>query len=169
MPKIMNERNIYKSIGKRIKNKRIKNKFSVCEFAEILKISTDEVKNIENENIKKLSQTVWNQIIDSLNTNKVYLITGIDNQFIRGKITNTDKEIEQLALLSSLSEKQKIALLNLLKTQKKDMNTDWFCHIIKYLPLTIYKNKCRIRTERKQKSEGKNAYKTTTKTIYDNR
>lgn len=107
---------LYNLIGSRIKNKRIELDMNEEDFAKKLSISVKEVKNIENGN-QKFTVDFLAQMAQVLDINKVYLLTGIDDNVLREDIQILDNYIEFFKMFQGLSDKNKNRLINMFDNQ----------------------------------------------------
>lgn len=97
---------LYDLIGSRIKAKRIKLNMSEEELAKKLSITAKDVQNIENGK-QKFTIDFLAQMSDILDINKVYLLTGIDDDVLKEDIQILDSYIEFFKMVQSLSGKNK--------------------------------------------------------------
>ncbi len=103
----------YIEIGNRIKKRRLLLKISKSMLSKYLGITIPMLDDIENGLIKIDTTTIC-KISFILNINANYLITGINEDFIKVELENLNKYIDAFKLVSSLSSKQKKTLSNLI-------------------------------------------------------
>ncbi|MGN0929042.1 MAG: helix-turn-helix domain-containing protein [Alphaproteobacteria bacterium] len=103
---------LYNLIGNRIKSKRIELGMTEEELAKKLSISVKDIKNIENGS-QKFTVDFLAQMAYTLDINKVYLLTGVDDEILKEDIQLLDSYIEFFKMLQSLSDKNKERLLNM--------------------------------------------------------
>lgn len=104
---------LYNLIGSRIKVKRLELNMTMEELSKKLSISIEELENIENGN-QKFSVDFLADIAIILNINKMYLLTGVNNEILKEDIKILDNYIEFFKMVKSLSYKNRERLYGML-------------------------------------------------------
>lgn len=114
--KTENKSKLYDLIGSRIKSKRIELNMTVEELAKKLDVSEKDIEKIENGR-QKFTVDFLAKMAYILDINKVYLLTGVDDEILKDDIQLLDSYIEFFKMLQSLSEKNKERLLDMFNKQ----------------------------------------------------
>ena len=104
---------LYTLIGNRIKAKRLELNISDADLAKQLAISIAELQNIE-QGTQKFSVDFLAQIAMILNIDKMYLLTGINNDILKEDIRILDNYIEFFKMIKSISYKNRERLYDML-------------------------------------------------------